>query len=141
LVAIASNLDKMALVTDEKMEDALDKIRVNLEGDFSQIYPHTQIILPKFLKTNAFLNYKLVTPQSIKRCLDDLKKYLLYPDCFERTPMHALLYGPPGGGKTTAIRNFCEEMNLPFLVIKAGISASNLITHLTHTPCFVTEIN
>ena len=37
--------------------------------------------------------------------------------------MHTLMYGPPGGGKTTAIRNFCEEMNLPFIVIKSGISA------------------
>ena len=65
LVSIASNLDKETVVTDQKMEEALERIRGNLEFDFTKMYPHTQIILPKFLKTNAFLNYRIVTPPSI----------------------------------------------------------------------------
>lgn len=126
LVSIASNLDKTSKVSDENMEEALEKIRVNLERDFTLLYPHSQIILPKFCKTSFFLKFQIVTPPSIAACLNKLKKYLLFPDFYERTPMHTLLYGPPGGGKTTAIRNFCEEMNLPFVLIKSGISAGDL---------------
>lgn len=147
LMSIASNLDKETVVTDENMEVALEKIRINLERDFTEIYPDTQIILPKFLKTNGFLNYQIVTPQPIEECLNKLRKYLRHPQYYDRTPMHTLLYGPPGGGKTTAIRNFCEEMNLPFVVIKSGISASDLskafeaINQYKYALVFIDEID
>ncbi len=147
LVSIASNLDKETVVTDQKMEEALERIRGNLEFDFTKMYPHTQIILPKFLKTNAFLNYRIVTPPSIAECLKKLSKYLCHPECYDRTPMHTLMYGPPGGGKTTAIRNFCEEMNLPFIVIKSGISASDLsralesVNEFKYALVFIDEID
>jgi SpoVK/Ycf46/Vps4 family AAA+-type ATPase len=108
------------------LERAMHKSAILMETDFNTIHSHAVLYLPRWKNTEDESEYPIVTPQSIATCFEKLSDYLDNQKYYTRTPMHVLLSGPPGGGKTTAVRNFAQRSNIPFVLVKTGIMSHEM---------------
>ena len=106
---------------DAAINRAYDRVAGTIENDFKQIYPYGELYLPRWKNETDDSEYQVLTPRSIEACFLALQDYLHNQDYYTRTPMHVLLSGPPGGGKTTAVRNFSKQSKVAFILVKSGI--------------------
>lgn len=115
-------------VTDERLEASFYESTRILENDFKKNYAHAEVTMPSFRKNNertpfAALNFKV---DVLSACFEELDDFLNYPGCYSPLAMHVLLQGPPGGGKTTAVRTFAKHANIPFIYVYSGITTEEL---------------
>ena len=104
-----------------------------IEADFQKEFKHyAELSLPCFQHTppENILNGFSVVNSAIRAQFELLSGYIRNPSYYFNEEgglrLHVLLYGPPGGGKTTAIRKFTQNMNTTFVVVKAGMSVTAL---------------
>ena len=108
-------------VSDQAIYRAYDRCAAIIENDFKQVYSSAELQLPRWTTVTDEADYQIVTPRCIEDCFAQLKDYLHNPQYYTKTPMHVLLSGPPGGGKTTAVRNFSLQSKVVFILVKSGI--------------------
>lgn len=99
-----------------------------IEKDFRKQFPHAHLMLPVFdlgQKEDPLDALSVLSDQT-KDYFLSLSASLLHPEDFNGKCLHTLLYGPPGGGKTTTVRTFAKNCNAAFLLIEAGVTPSEL---------------
>jgi len=115
-------------VSSEILNAAFEITRQICEADFRKDFKHAYLMLPQLtqpIQENT-LDRLLITNDDIQRAFQQLRQYLRRPDCYTNVRMHTLLYGSPGGGKTTAIRAFAQNCNCVFILIESGISVTEI---------------
>lgn len=127
LLTLATEISE-DIVTEQRLEQAFKQSATIIENDFRIKNPNAQITLPHFTTrtTQNPLSFLPATPTEVCECFNELADFLTYPTCYNQIPMHVLLEGPPGGGKTTAARIFAEHANIPFIYAETGISITEL---------------
>jgi SpoVK/Ycf46/Vps4 family AAA+-type ATPase len=108
-----------------EMEKALDKSAESAQEDFRKDFVCSRLMLPR-LKIPA-ADPMLIPVGEVANVFSALKRSLVRPELFRGVRMHTLLYGPPGSGKTTAIREFANQSNCPFILIESGCSIADMI--------------
>ena len=119
----ASNDTSVDEISEEILMNAFAQSTALFQSDFTRDYPNAEISLPTFRSNNMAnpLAAFAVVSTEIREQFEQMGNFLRNPDFYRGTRVHVLLYGPPGGGKTTAIRAFSEGINYTFILIKAGI--------------------
>ncbi|MDP3704507.1 MAG: AAA family ATPase [Legionellaceae bacterium] len=127
LLSIATSI-KENIVNEHMLESACIKSAEESEADFRQSFPHAQLTLPAFKETHCEdpLVSLSVVDNELRQQFKTLAESIQHPDLYKGIRMHALLHGPAGGGKTTAIRTFSRAMNYAFILIEAGVSANEM---------------
>ena len=108
-------------VSDQAIYRAYDRCAAIIENDFKEIFRFSELQLPRWTTVTDDGDYQIVTPRCIEDCFAQLQDYLRNQPYYTKTPMHVLLSGPPGGGKTTAVRNFSLQSKVVFILVKSGI--------------------
>lgn len=139
LVLLVNDLTQISVAMQD-IERALSRRAEVIQSDFKSRHPYGELSLPHWSHAQSADEYPVVTPQCIADCFTKLNDYLEYPRCYTRTPMHILMSGPPGGGKTTAVRNFAKKINRPFILIKSGIMKHEMMNILEHANYFGTAL-
>ena len=109
------------------MRSAFIESALIVEKDFRKKFPHATLTLPKFKEPDSDdpLSSLLVLAEETREQFKRLAASLNNPGYYGKR-LHALLYGPPGGGKTTAVREFAASCNFTFILIESGLSLSAL---------------
>lgn len=113
-------------VNDAAINRAYDRAAAIMENDFKQAHSFAELHLPRWTNETDASEYQVLTPRCIENCFTQLQDYLHHQEYYTRTPMHVLLSGPPGGGKTTAVRNFSLQSKVVFILVKSGILSFEL---------------
>lgn len=124
----ASNDTSVDEISEEILMNAFAQSTALFQSDFTRDYPNAEISLPTFRSNNManpLAEFAVVSPE-IRDQFEQMSNFLHNPDFYRGARMHVLLYGPPGGGKTTAIRAFSEGINYTFILIKAGIGLEEM---------------
>lgn len=122
------DLIKEEHVSYESLNAAFEITRKICEADFRKDFKHAHLMLPQLtqpIQENT-LDKSFITNDDIQQAFQQLRQYLRRPDCYTNVRVHTLLYGPPGGGKTTAIRAFAQNCNCAFILIETGISVTEI---------------
>lgn len=127
---IAGSVDPDTIDIDDELLDRIFSNRSKIvQEDFSKDFDkYAELTLPTFTHNgvgNVWEGFAVVS-EAIRESFDLLAGFLEHPEFYltqqgQRRP-HILLYGEPGGGKTTGIRAFTKNMNISFVIIKAGIT-------------------
>ena len=127
LLSLATSIESPE-VNDENLKSAFIKSSTLFESDFKKTFPHARITLPTFNQTqgNDPLSSLSVLAEETRDQFMRLASSLQNPSYYNESRLHTLLFGPPGGGKTTAVRTFASGCNVTFVLIEAGVSLKEM---------------
>jgi len=127
LLSLATSIESHE-VNDENLKSAFIKSSTLFESDFKKAFPHARITLPTFNQTqgNDPLSSLSVLAEETREQFMRLASSLQNPSYYNESRLHTLLFGPPGGGKTTAVRTFASSCNVTFVLIEAGVSLKEM---------------
>ena len=127
LLSIATSIESHE-VSDGNLNKAFTDSSLLFESDFRKNFPHAHVSLPIFSQTQADdpLSSLSVLSDETREQFMRLAASLNNPSHYSGSRLHALLYGPPGGGKTTAVRTFAKSCNFTFILVEAGVSLQEM---------------
>ncbi len=129
LVGIVNELPANTVVVEEVMvREAFARASRANEQAFKEKHRQVNLHLAAF-ETEIVkdpLGHLSDTHQHLAGCFKDVMLCLRHPESFPDARIHVLLHGEAGGGKTYAIRQLLERINLPYFVVKGAISADEL---------------
>ncbi|WP_133130979.1 AAA family ATPase [Legionella yabuuchiae] len=116
------------------LSTVFEKAKKLCEEDFKKEFKSAYLMLPMFepIQQNA--------SEGTDDHFKDLKNALACPELYQNVSIHTLLYGPPGSGKTTAIREFARDCNCPFLLIESGTSPQEIFTIFERAKSYTSAI-
>ncbi len=124
-------------ITEIELSHAYSQASRMVESDFRTAFPCSHLTLPVFDPSSA----QVIAPalsnisHNTTRAFDQIAESLVHPELFTMR-VHSLLYGPPGSGKTSAVRRFAQACNQPFVVIESGVSFYELKNVLEYVQTF-----
>ena len=101
-------------VGSELMKKYFNRYAETLRADFKAEFGCAEIFMPSFVKEDD-----LKTEFSLNAALEEQFNRLQY-DHPNEPKKHTLLYGPPGGGTTTAVRLFSQRSKQVLISVNAG---------------------
>lgn len=101
-------------VTLEMMKDYFNRYAQTVREDFKAAFECAEIFMPSFEQEN-YLKTKFALNMALKE-----QFHRLQHECSGDPKKHTLLYGPPGGGKTTAVRIFAQSSGRILISVNAG---------------------
>lgn len=120
------------------LDAVFERSRKIAQSDFRTEFSCAHLRLPQF--EIPVVNSGIVPAGEVARVFDELRQSLIHPELYRGIRMHTLLYGPPGSGKTTAIREFAKQNNCPFILIESGTTKADLITIFERAKAFTAAI-
>ena len=98
------------------------------QSDFRKSFPHAHVTLPVFnqIQSDDPLSSLSVLGDETREEFMRLAASLNNPSHYGEARLHTLLFGPPGGGKTTAVRTFAKSCNFTFVLVEAGVSVQEM---------------
>lgn len=130
---IVSSVESDTIDIDDELLNQIfaDRSRV-LQNDFArQFNHHAELTLPvlRHRRGDIFEGFSVVS-DAIREKFTLLSNFLEDPRLYfsqeGQLRLHILLWGPPGGGKTTSMRKFTKNTNTAFVIIKAGITLQEI---------------
>ena len=115
-----------AVVLEAELSKIFEKSRAMAQNDFRTEFKAAHLILPQF-EVPAPSTTK-VQSDSIDSAFTEIMQSLTHPELYNGRSMHMLLYGPPGSGKTTAIREFARDHNCPFFLVESATTPQDFIS-------------
>lgn len=129
---------KEVVISRNLLDKEFEKSQKIAQSDFGTEFKCAHLRLPQF--EIPVVNSGLVPDGEVTRAFEELRQSLIHPELYQGVLMHTLLYGPPGSGKTTAIREFAKQSNCTFILIESGITKADLITIFERAKAFTAAI-
>ena len=127
LLSIATSIETYE-VSDEHLNKAFTESSLLFQSDFRKSFPHAHVTLPVFnqIQSDDPLSSLSVLGDETREEFMRLAASLNNPSHYGEARLHTLLFGPPGGGKTTAVRTFAKSCNFTFVLVEAGVSVQEM---------------
>lgn len=138
IALMIGGLKKETEVDESDLARVYDQRRTAVETEFRGTFPCARLMLPTFVTTPPHSEY-VVSP-AVATAFDQIKAFLKSPEDFRGALMHTLFYGPPGSGKTTAMREFAKKVACPFMLIEKGVTRADFIAIFARAGMFRTVI-
>lgn len=129
---------KQGEVLKEDLSQIFEKSCDMAQKDFRTEFKCAQLMLTQFDAPEV--SSVLVQSDQINKAFIELMQSLKYPELYKGSRMHTLLYGPPGSGKTTAIREFAKQNNCPFILIESGTNDQDFISIFERAKSYTSAI-